>query len=192
MEMTGNMAMRMVLRTFVLFGLVFSVAPLFAQAIESVTLEPGMSATIMRSPQGDGTVLLVESGPAERSRFADAAAGQLADGTYPDAVGPNAAIVDTRDSGLPDPAPVPTGRVRFTFTTALDGDQRVLLVENGFSQEFYYRATITRNGQSMTTDVCSILPELRGVEHWPFVIDSIELSDFAWADHVEGRPVTCR
>ena len=75
---------------------------------------------------------------------------------------------------------------------ALDGGKEsVLLIENGFPRSFMYRARIGRGEQWQPTDVCQILPEKRGYEHWPYEIDWIEIIEWHPVDYEPGQPLRC-
>jgi hypothetical protein len=55
----------------------------------------------------------------------------------------------------------------------------VLVIRNHFDKPLAYRAIIKRPGQSPEpTSVCTVLPNLRGLEHWPEAVDVIALGDF--------------
>jgi hypothetical protein len=70
-------------------------------------------------------------------------------------------------------------------------ESRLLLIENGYDRGLRYRATIYRRGRSEPTDVCVVIPERRGYEHWPYPIDRIELSGLTLFPLREGDPLTC-
>jgi hypothetical protein len=81
-------------------------------------------------------------------------------------------------------------RVQLTFreVPALESgspNQSALILANGYTSSFRYRA-VMRSGINFTaTDVCEIRPGQMGVEHWPFVIDQLDISDSrleAWND----------
>jgi hypothetical protein len=67
-----------------------------------------------------------------------------------------------------------------------------LLIENGYSQAFRYRAIMIEPGESSQhTDVCIVLPALRALEHWPFALERIELSALRLAPWRDGDPIPC-
>lgn len=80
--------------------------------------------------------------------------------------------------GSPPTAPANAIRITFRRVESLDrskaGDS-VLTIENGTGQKFHYRAVMHGNGRSAPTDVCEILPDKPGMEHWPYVIEFLEL-----------------
>ena len=107
------------------------------------------------------------------------------------ASGPNAAILRSENVG---PAPVEPGRVRVSFfrMTGRHGLPETLLVfENGYDRALRYRASVTRGRRTERTDVCTVLPGLRGYEHWPYSIDRIDLSDFALVPYRAGSAPVC-
>jgi hypothetical protein len=55
-----------------------------------------------------------------------------------------------------------------------------------------YRARIGRGDRSIVTDVCQLVPEKRNIEHWPYPIDWIEISDVRAVAYEEGKPPLCR
>ena len=78
-------------------------------------------------------------------------------------------------------------------TLCLPGtDHAVLLIENGYDRAFGYRATMHVRGRATPTDVCLVRPHLRGIEHWPYAIESIDLSSFRLVPWREGQQVTCQ
>ena len=92
---------------------------------------------------------------------------------HSDATGQNGAIIS-----LQQQAPqVEPSHLRFSFVPIDDGRQTVLVIENGFPRSFLYRARIGRGSKSVVTDVCQIIPNKRGYEHWPYPIDWIEITD---------------
>lgn len=94
----------------------------------------------------------------------------------------------------PDPRldpPVTAGEVRLRLLSVA-GQQTLLMVENGYDQAFTYRAVITRSGRSEPTSVCVVLPNIRGIEYWPYPVERIALSDFLLAPYDESQGITCQ
>ncbi|MEZ0244580.1 MAG: hypothetical protein ACAH11_14490 [Sphingomonas sp.] len=89
------------------------------------------------------------------------------------------------------PDPIIPGRVELVFVVVENKDT-VLVVRNGCGRSFAYRARITARGSSAPTDVCIVKPNGRGYEHWPYVIDKIELTELTFEDHAPGGPPICR
>ncbi|HYD25634.1 MAG TPA: hypothetical protein VEB68_12645 [Croceibacterium sp.] len=106
--------------------------------------------------------------------------------------GPNAAIIRSSDGS--GPPPVERGLVRISLfaVTGRDGSPETLLVlENGYDQALRYRALMTRGRSNQPTDVCIVLPRLRGYEHWPYRIDRLDLRGFALVPYGEGTAPVC-
>lgn len=92
----------------------------------------------------------------------------------------------------------PADRLRVTFRQAADSDQTLLVIENGYDGPVTYRAlmrVLTRDGTRWEqTSVCTVLPGIFSVEHWPHPIVSIALKDFTITPSLgEGNDeVVCR
>ncbi len=87
-----------------------------------------------------------------------------------------------RGEGPPDPPRPRPGRIELTMrqVAAVEPgmpDNTELFILNGYASDFAYRAQLTRSGNSRPTDVCTIPANFLGLEHWPYVIDELELSD---------------
>jgi hypothetical protein len=55
-------------------------------------------------------------------------------------------------------------------------DNTALFISNGYGSTLRYRAVMRANGRSVSTDVCDVAPNRPGLEHWPYVIDQLDLS----------------
>lgn len=135
------------------------------------------------------TLLLGPDGIVERHRQRTELSGQERESTRmvreadpAEAQGPNAMAVTDKDVPGPE-APVEEGLIRIRFAPYAQ-DESVLVIENGYGEALAYRAVIARGDHSERTDVCQILPHLRGLEHWPYPIDRIVLSDIR-LEHIE-------
>jgi hypothetical protein len=53
----------------------------------------------------------------------------------------------------------------------------MLTIENGYNRSFRYRAVMHRRDRSAPTDVCEVMANKPGFEHWPYQIEWLELSD---------------
>jgi hypothetical protein len=106
---------------------------------------------------------------------------------HPDAFGPNGKILRT-DQPMP---PITPDHIRFTFVPFESGRQSLLLIESGLGRSFLYRATIKSGGHAARTDVCQVLPGKRGVEHWPYPLDSIEIADIHFIEWKDGDALRC-
>ena len=92
----------------------------------------------------------------------------------------------------PDPIAGDQLRISLFRLTRRDGAVETLLVlENGYDRALRYRARMIVDGRSQPTDVCTVLPRLRGYEHWPHAIERMELSDFALVGYRPGTPPVC-
>ena len=97
--------------------------------------------------------------------------------------------------GVPEkPTPV-IGKIQLTFRivpAVAPGmpEHSILFIGNGVFSKFNYRASLRRNGRASPTDVCEVPPNLMGLEHWPYPVDEIEVSDLALTPMTEG--IVCR
>jgi hypothetical protein len=155
-----------------------------------VTLAPGEIATIQLDPKHQGGVTVMERGSAPAmSALAQQAARDLSPGgASADATGQNVVPIEGPSDGL---EPLPANAVRLSFAQVPDQDQVVLMIENGYQHALAYRATIHVNGREQPSDVCLVLPALRSFEHWPYLIERIDLSDFEARNWRDGDPITC-
>ena len=89
------------------------------------------------------------------------------------------------------PPPVAPGQIRLTFRRVPASrpgaeDHALLLVLNGYDLSFRYRATMHINGETHPTDVCEVTPHLSVTEHWPYVIDQLDLTDLRLEPRHDG------
>ncbi|HET9231300.1 MAG TPA: hypothetical protein VFO00_08420 [Vitreimonas sp.] len=85
---------------------------------------------------------------------------------------------------------IETNRIKVRFLIVAPSDS-VLVITNGYGQAVSYRASILVNDHSAPTDVCTVLPTMHGVEHWPYLIDRIELSDMRLIPWRQGDAPHC-
>lgn len=146
----------------------------------TVQLEEGGSAVVIaRQPAGlltDTEIAMIQ---------------HLAQLPYDVAGGPNAAPVN-QPEGMPELRDVPRGQVHIRFAQVPGTEQVVLLIENGYGQAFVYRATQHVDGAASPTDVCSVRPNFRAFEHWPYVIQQIDLTAISLEPMGPDDPVVCR
>jgi hypothetical protein len=93
------------------------------------------------------------------------------------------------DVPVPPPPHTP-GLVRITFREVpggAEGQHAFLTIENGYNRSFRYRAVMHRGTRSSPTDVCEIMPNKPGFEHWPFEIEWLELSEVRLEAPLEDR-----
>jgi hypothetical protein len=149
-------------------------------------LEPEQAVVLQIEPSGDYLVTGISR--AEWTPFDVAAARHLA-GQTPPQVPQTTAEPLTADI-MPEPPQLPPGQVAVRFM-AIAGRHALLVVENGYDQALVYRARMSRNGQTRSTDVCVVPPRLGSYEHWPHPIERLTLSDFRLVPWREGQEVTC-
>jgi hypothetical protein len=56
-------------------------------------------------------------------------------------------------------------------------DNTALFLSNGYGSAVRYHAVMRSKDRSAATDVCDVAPHLLGLEHWPYSIDQLDLSD---------------
>jgi len=175
---------RFVIATAALLGLAASPA----LAADTISLRPGEAVTVVIDDGGRATV--AEGGAARPMSDHDKAMVRDLLVNHPDAFGPKAAIVTAGETG-PVP-PVKKGEVHFSFLALGNGGrERLLIVENGYVLGLRYRAVMHRSGRVEPTDVCVVIPERRGYEHWSYPIDRIELGALILVPFGEGETPTC-
>jgi hypothetical protein len=74
-----------------------------------------------------------------------------------------------------DPPQPPENTLRFSFTR-MNGNQRMLFIQNGYDRSFHFTARMFLGKKSAPTSICTIPPHLASFEHWPHPIDRLELS----------------
>ena len=158
------------------------------RAVETVTLQRGQAA-ILQFDEGGGALLVGTSAAPPMTPFELSVARDFARGAFDHAVGDTAAEI-TSDK-RPEPEDVQPHMVRVKFVQIPDSDHTLLLIENGYGQGLRYRAVMRIDGEGERTDVCLVMPNLRSLEHWPFRIDAIELSDFRLQPWRDGDPLPC-
>ena len=163
-----------------------SVASAQAQRIPDLTLAPGEAVTIQFDEAGAAGAPV--RSPARWSSFDVEVARQMSGMTPPDAPQADAIPLDAITSGRPEPIPSNLIRVRLL---SIAGRHAMLVVENGQGRALAYRARMTADGQTRSTDVCTVLPRLPGYEHWPHPVERIVLSDFRLIPWAPGRAPVC-
>ena len=160
-------------------------APLCAQP--PIALEPGDAVTL--HVDGRGTVEVSPRTAAEWTPFDLAAARHLSGLTPPGRPDPYATEIP-RDDNMPAVPPVEPDMIRVKFLS-IAGRHSLLVMENGYGQAIAYRARMTRGGRTTPTDVCLVVPNYHGFEHWPDPLDRIEISDIHFVPWQRGEPVPC-
>lgn len=140
---------------------------------------------------GDAASVTIESRTATTPNGAEAGKGtEFARGDHDDAMGANFKMLD-HDPAAPPP-PILDGKLRIRFVAVAGKDDGSMLsVQNGYDQALAYRATIAVRGKSQPTDVCIVLPQRGGFEHWPYPIEKIEMHDLRFESWQTGDPVRC-
>lgn len=153
-----------------------------------VALKPGEAVTLVIDD--GGRILVDERSKAKLSKFDKASTDRLlrSGSDYP--TGPNVAYLMPGEPGVPNPKAVAPAQILVKFAEYPAG-HRMLFIENGYDRALTYRARIGAGDKSAATDVCTVLPLKRGQEHWPYRIDTIELSQLKLIPWKEGDAVTC-
>ena len=160
---------------------------------QPIAIHPGESITLeMR----DDAAVVVERGPAPPiSAFESGMLKRLQAQQVPAGSGVQPAIAMSR-SQLDAEPPIPAAnRVRLTFRrvpAVRPGaeDHSFLLVVNGFAASFRYRTTMHVRDNVAPTDVCEVPPQISGSEHWPYVIDQLDLTA-VWLEPFQPDNVRC-
>jgi len=147
-------------------------------------------AVTLRLSDASNNATIVERGGAEWTPYDVAVARRFVRGDFDHAVGPVAAPTP-QDGSLPEPRRIEPGTVRIRFLD-LAGQHALLVIENGYGSALRYRAAIGLGNRVATTDVCVVVPNGRGTEHWPYRIDRIVLTDFRLEPWSEDSRVTCQ
>ncbi len=150
----------------------------------------GLGESVLARIDGGAVQVIERASAGALTPLEQRTAAQLGSGDYDWASGPTAAPMVSHPDD-PPPAPVQSGVVRIRFMS-VPGNETLLAIENGYDRAFAYRALITVRGRTEATDVCIVRPGLRGIEHWPYMIDRIEIYDVTLPPWRDGDPVTCR
>jgi hypothetical protein len=151
----------------------------------------GMALTLSVEPEPATPTLVTGIAHASMSDADRAIAAKFAGGGYNWAQGPRSAVIESGTDGIPRLAEVRPGQARFSFVSLKPPGRSLLIIENGYAEALVYRARITVKGKPTPTDVCLVLPGKRGYEHWPFLIEKIEIGGLARRKWTEGEGVTC-
>jgi hypothetical protein len=153
---------------------------------------------------GDSVVVTFDDGQwrvAERSRagplslFETQVVAKMQEIEVPPEAGVQPAIpVREGDISAPRDAIAP-GMVRITFREVLDAKRgspgeshAILSIDNGYDHSLLYRAAMHKRGEQTSTDVCEVIPQMHGLEHWPYRIDRLDLSDLRLEAYSGGDP----
>lgn len=99
-------------------------------------------------------------------------------------------------SGIAKPEAAAPQTVRVTFYQAPETGDMFLLVQNGYGDSMEYDAAMIvrgREGAQWTrTSVCTVLPTVISVEHWPHLIYGLSLGGFGLDPALPKDAVRCR
>jgi hypothetical protein len=166
----------------------------FIDDVQLVGLEPNLR--VMLRIDESGEVSFAPDGAADMAaidRSALQALGVLYDdpARLAEATGANAVAIQSTGVAA---APLAAGVIRLSMFAVTERDGRpgtLLVLENGYGQALRYRANMVRGRRSEPTDVCTVLPRLRGYEHWPYRIDRLDLTGFELVPYRDGTPPVC-
>lgn len=155
-------------RWFALMLVVPLFAPAAAEAQNKAFVAMGTEVTLTFDRK-----ILGVSKPAKitPNAFETATGAEFARGEHQEAMGPVAKPMTTAGPRAPSGLIV----VRLT-PIAGEKPGSLLVIANGYDRAFVWRAQIRVAGKMQPTDVCLIMPGKSGVEHWPYAIQSISLT----------------
>jgi hypothetical protein len=149
--------------------------PIAAQA-QSVTIARGEAVTLSLDEAGTTTREIERKPDPQASAFETAASAKFTAGAFDGATGANGQAMTDAQMGAAAPRAQPN-TIALHFLRTLGKDQSLLVITNGYDRGMVYRATMRVKGQSRATDVCLVMPGKIGLEHWPFPIEALNLSD---------------
>jgi hypothetical protein len=162
--------------------------------VDLLSLAPGTRFVLQIDDAGRMTV--APDGVPQLSNLDQNVAKQIAD-AYGDpdklakSIGANATMFG---GGIAKVQPIPHDVIRVSLfeLTGRDGKSATLLVfENGYDRALRYKASLSRGDKSAPTDVCTVLPHLRGYEQWPYPVDRIDLTGFTLIPYQAGSGPVC-
>lgn len=161
---------------------------------QPISIHPGETVTLEFRGR---TAVVTERGPAPpMSKFEAVILKRMQGQEVPAGSGVQPAVPvfkeDVADVEFPQPT---TKRVRLTYRlvpAVRPGAERhsLLFIMNGFSDSFRYRVLMHANDRVTPTDVCEVLPNRSGTEHWPYVIDQLDLTA-EWLEPPQDGNVRC-
>jgi hypothetical protein len=154
--------------------------------LAGLSLAPGDSVVMQASDVGFSVVERSHSA-VSLSDFERALTDRTRDN--PAAMGEN--TLAASGDALAASQPIDPNRIKLRLLIIPPHDS-VLVVDNGYDHALSYRAIIWVNDQAGPTDVCWVLPGHHGYEHWPYLIDRVELLDLKFEAWQEGDRVPCR
>jgi hypothetical protein len=160
-------------------------------AAKSIPIQPGETVTVSLK---DGIAVVISREPAKAmSDFEAALLRRMQMTDIPPEVTAVPAMPVYKEEIPVDPPKVEAGILQITFrhvpglyrgTT----EHSLLSLRNGYSQGLRYRAKMRVHGRVTPTDVCAVMPERLGTEHWPYSIEELDLEDFRFESFDETNP----
>jgi len=154
---------------------------------------PGESVVLVLKP--DGGIRVTSSQPAE-AVIDDAVAAKMIAVFAPGGSGENATEADVIPGTTDLRQDAPSQAIRVSFRQAAHSDQMVLAVQNGYGGRLAYDAgMLTPSGDGgvwRETSVCTLRPDLYGMEHWPHAIVSLSLGAFTIDRTAPADEIICR
>jgi hypothetical protein len=161
-------------------------ATILSQERSEVTLRSGQQALVVLNDSGRFELKAVTSISLKEQR-------ELLDDIISNTGGGHADLYTVnsirRDGGLPK-----SNLIRLTFLdmSRLGGAVQSLLVfENRAGKTVRYRADIYQGTEGEQSKVCPVLPDIPGVDSWPYEIDHLEISNLSLASHDESKATPC-
>jgi hypothetical protein len=160
---------------------------------QPISIHPGETITLQLQ---DHRAVIVARGPAPpMSAFEAVMLRSVQSVQVPPGSGVQPAIPITRDEVDVAPPPAASERVQLTYRLVPgvppgSVQHSFLVIRNGYPTSFRYRVAIHVKGRVTATDVCEVLPNVPGNEHWPYVIDQLDITA-AWLEPTEPGSVRC-
>jgi hypothetical protein len=152
-----------------------------------IPIRPGQMITLQVN--GDDVRIIAIGAAPPISPYEAETARRMGAIELPADAGPQPAISFPRGSVVNEPPPAVPGQVRMTFRRVPGprGEEHSLLfVLNGYDLSFRYRATMHTERGTQPTDVCEVRPHISVNEHWPYVIDQLDISNVRLEPRSEG------
>lgn len=162
-----------------------------AHAADSVTLRVGETVEIRIGADGKA-VAGAKAKAAPISDFDGRALAQMAGVGVPAGAKTMPPEVMSAKVGEVVPAIAPdTLRISLLDVSGKSEHDRLLIIENGYGKAVRYNAVLHRGGRATPTDVCLVMPDMRGYEHWPYAFEEIDLSALSLVDWKESDGIPC-
>ena len=169
-----------------MMAVVLVLAPV-AAAAQTVTIRRGETVTLAIDDKGATVVERADTVP---TNFEIVGSAEAQRGDYDQAIGPNTQPMGKTGSGALAPKLEP-GKIVLRFIRTPGKDQSLLSLQNGYGQALVYRAVMHVGKELQPTDVCLVMPGKLGIEHWPFAIDALDLSELRLVAWQTGDPIPC-